>query len=432
MSKQKKNAIFMLLMLSESYLVGACINGLVQKYMLKKAGLNKNVDVVCMCDQYMYNYEPVLKNYFDRVVEIKLLKIKSKAYFKKYESWTEYALNKWHCLQYDEYDKIYFTDIDVLPRSIKLYDVFNIPTPAFMLRTPAWLRIDCKKGYEQFDKKRITKRNLGTKLITNHSEYNKIINSFKYSLDGGFLLIKPDISDYNNFFDWIKQLAQSGKVIPPIWTTIDETGLLYYYMVNRKQIYRICDQFCVSPGSDWYTSPKKAIYKLKSNKILSDKDKKCGMQFLKKSRKVAYSYNFISGINPWQKPLILMWKEEYIWHILAQQVTLITPVLKNINILDNLQVYKQAIDYIEGTQNKEEPVNFDHVNSVVKKFMKILDKNSDTLVIISNKAYKMNNINQKALDKYSEIIDKLDERISITERNFGYVDYNGSNMENIV
>ncbi len=46
----------------------------------------------------------------------------------KYLDWMRYSINKWQVLQYDEYDKILFCDIDLLSISKDFYNIFNIDT----------------------------------------------------------------------------------------------------------------------------------------------------------------------------------------------------------------------------------------------------------------------------------------------------------------
>ena len=67
-----KNAIFVLCMLKDSYAVGACMCAYVHKSIIKINNLN--IDLVVMCDTYIYNkYNRMLKFYFDKVFKIDLL-----------------------------------------------------------------------------------------------------------------------------------------------------------------------------------------------------------------------------------------------------------------------------------------------------------------------------------------------------------------------
>ena len=120
----------MLSMLKDHYVLGACIAAFTHKQFINK--LNLNVKLVIMCDDYIYNkYNNLLKNYFDRVIKIKLVYHHLKSDYQKIYhinnkyTWINLSLSKWECLQFEEYNKILFLDIDILPIKKKFYNLFN-------------------------------------------------------------------------------------------------------------------------------------------------------------------------------------------------------------------------------------------------------------------------------------------------------------------
>ena len=134
MSKEsKKNAIFMLCMLKDNYVLGACISAFVHKLYIKK--LNLDISLNIMADNYIYNkYKDILAQYFDKVLEIKLTKYEfmdNYIFAKGKYSWINFSLSKWECLKYEEYDKILFIDVDEIPNKDSFYDIFEYNTRAF-------------------------------------------------------------------------------------------------------------------------------------------------------------------------------------------------------------------------------------------------------------------------------------------------------------
>lgn len=54
-------------MLKDHYVIGACINAYTNKAMLHALNIN-NIDLVIMCDDYIYDkYVDILSIYFDKV-----------------------------------------------------------------------------------------------------------------------------------------------------------------------------------------------------------------------------------------------------------------------------------------------------------------------------------------------------------------------------
>jgi hypothetical protein len=289
-----KYAITMLCMIKDHYVVGACINAFVNKSIMFYNNI-QNIDLIIMCDDYIFNkYENLLLKYFDKVVKINLLKYESKSnqqitksWNKKY-NWISYSINKWQCLNFIEYDKILFLDIDILPMVSKFYNIFNINTPGLHIISDFIKMNKCINNDKVYD------------ILNDVDSYNEYItrsnNKIKhYSLDGGFVLLTPSIEEYKNYLKFIENINDNGIYASKI-SGIDETSLFYYLTkYTKKIIYKICNKYAIIPWSE-------------SNRIF-DKNTK------------AYAYNFLSYIKPWKKTKFLAWKEEQIWRDIYKKMT---------------------------------------------------------------------------------------------------------------
>ena len=97
-----KYAIVFLCMLKDHYIIGACITAYIhRKFILE---LNIPIDLIIMCDEYIYGkYADLLKLFFDKVKRIKLTyyNLADRYEFpkEKYISWVSYSTNKWKCLK---------------------------------------------------------------------------------------------------------------------------------------------------------------------------------------------------------------------------------------------------------------------------------------------------------------------------------------------
>ncbi len=278
----------MLCMLKDHYVVGACINAFVNRVLMKVNNIN-NVELVIMCDDYIYKrHNGMLKKYFDKLVKIDLTynkmidedSRKSESWFKKY-SWVIYSLSKWQCLKLTEYNKVLFLDIDVLPIIPKFYDIFNFDTPAFHLH-------EMNKKYTEETCINNNKMNNIIDDVNSYDEYIEKAKESYYSLDGGIVLLRPDIGEYNNYMNFIKEIDKNG-IKQMLKSGIDETTLFYYYSKYKKEkeFYRICSDYVDIP---WEEGNKK----FDKNRIIN-------------------SYNFLSFIKPWKKAKFISWSEEHLW-----------------------------------------------------------------------------------------------------------------------
>jgi hypothetical protein len=283
-----KFAIVMLCMLKDHYVVGACINAFVNRALMKTNNIT-DIELVIMCDDYIYKkHNGMLKKYFDKLVKIDLTHYKmvdtdvrkSNKWFQKY-SWVIHSLSKWQCLNLIEYEKVLFLDVDILPVRHNFYDIFNFNTPAFHLHQTN------KKYTDDFCDNNDRMYN----LIDDANSYDEYIENGKksyYSLDGGIVLLKPDINEYNEYTNFVTKINKNG-INQMLRSGIDETTLFYYYAKHKKEkeLYRICNDYIDIP---WEEDGKK----FDKNKIIN-------------------SYNFLSFIKPWKKSKIISWNEENLW-----------------------------------------------------------------------------------------------------------------------
>lgn len=321
-----KNAVIVLCMLNDSYAVGACMCAYVHKSIITSNNLN--IEVIVMCDAYIYNkYKRMLRFYFDKVYKIELLHynviredIVSESNKKKY-NWIEYSINKWQCLKFVEYHKILFLDVDILPVSLKFYDIYNFDTPAFYLmqHNNKYTAKTCVNNTKIYD------------ILNNFETYNDYIknsNISHYSLNGGIVLMRPNINEYNEYIKFVNniniinngipQMSQAGK------SGIDETTLFYYFVKHKKQnFYRICMDYMIIPWVD---------------KTLDNiPDKNIPM----------YSYNFLSYIKPWRKSTIISFPEESIWRKIYKKMRKSKQFKKlyKKTLIDGINEYNTFDDY---------------------------------------------------------------------------------------
>ena len=292
-----KYAIAMLCMLKDDYVLGACISSYALKQLIKESIHKNNIDLIIMCDKYIYKkYGKLLSNYFNKVILINLHHFNwingyqhlSKTIAKKY-AWLNYSVNKWQCLKYDEYDKLLFIDIDILPMKKEFYNIFFNSTPCFhhiFQESMGRHDIDMKKCINNYKTVDILKKyNSFYDYINNNKDYvyNKKSGMGGYTIDGGIVLLKPDKKVYEKYKEFVYRTFEKGlytfKTSGP-----DETTLFYFYQkIVGNESYRICDEYLVVP----WDSPELA--------------------------KTTMAYNYIQFIKPWLKPAFLSWPEELLW-----------------------------------------------------------------------------------------------------------------------
>lgn len=280
----KKNAIFMMCIINDIYVIGACIASYCHRKMLENAKLKEMTDLVIMCDENIYDkYHKLLgcSMFFDRVEKINLRVFKdseSYTYSKiKYSSWIGASLNKWQIMKYDEYDKIMFVDTALLPSQTTLYDLFNKSLPLLYVRKENRMFND-PKDLHCID---------GLKIENNRDNtmnYDKYLeNELTYGTIHGFLVVlKPNKDLYNEYVAMTDDIYKNG--IYSIYKSgPDETSLFYFFIKKDMDIFSICHENANIPWDEH---------------ILID---------------IAKGYEFSAMIKPWVKPKVLCWPEEILW-----------------------------------------------------------------------------------------------------------------------
>ena len=70
-SNNEKYAVVMLCMLKDLYVVGACVAAFTHRYLIQTQ--NRNIKLIVMCDQYIYDkWHKLLYDFFDAIELIKL------------------------------------------------------------------------------------------------------------------------------------------------------------------------------------------------------------------------------------------------------------------------------------------------------------------------------------------------------------------------
>jgi hypothetical protein len=259
-----------------------------------------------MCDHEIYrNWRDVLSEYFDEVKEIELTKYefsKEYDYPQKY-SWVNYSLNKWQCLKYEEYDKILFCDIDMLPVDTRFYDAFNVDTPA--------LHVEGKTEIESNS----------FRVNMNGVSYRQILSCMDkkiWKVDGGLCLFKPSKKDFMEYTKLTDELYKDG--IYSIRTSgPDETSMFYFYLI-KGEINKLDDRAAVVP---WDSS-------------------------LELTR-AAWCYNYLSYVKPWLKRRDEQWKEERLWTDIFEKMQ----PSKKLRDLSKEQIEKQHEVFLNMTMREK-------------------------------------------------------------------------------
>jgi hypothetical protein len=298
-----KNAIVMLCMLKDHYLMASCINAFINKALMHTYNI-KDVELVMMCDDYIHDkYLSTMKKYFDKIVKVDLThhemidtdKRKSENWFKKY-GWVIYSLTKWQCLKLTEYNKILFLDVDILPASPEFYDIFNFDTPAFHLMSSNMPNneANCVNNQRLHD------------IINYGKTYDEYIDNSKdahYSIDGGLVLLRPSLEVYDDYIKFVNSISKDG-IKQMFKSGIDETTLFFYYTKHKKEkeFYRICNDYVDIPWEE-------NTHKYDKNRILK-------------------SYNYLSFIKPWKKAKLIAWDEECLWRDIYHKMIKTTKLKK--------------------------------------------------------------------------------------------------------
>ena len=382
-----KYAITFLCMLKEHYVVGACISAYIHKCFINKINnnsSNKQIDLILMCDKNIYKkYGKLLKKFYDKVDVIDLLHFELNNDYKfvkeKYASWVKYATNKWYCLKYEEYDKILFLDVDMIPAKKEFYDIFDLETPA-IYRTRFYPQIIYEKS-ELIDLKILDK--------LSYDEYLEVASKFDSSigsLDGGIVLLKPSKKLYQEYKQFSFDLFSEKGIFGYMGSFPDETSLFYFLSVYKNfPIYNIPNKYSIIP---W----------LEPDTIYTNDD-----------IKNALLYNFNSFYKPWLKGYSIQWKEEKLWSYIYKSMNLNNIMIKlykksvkehYLDTFMKLDTSKQKKRYnLEVIDNVSED-NIDDIPNIIENdFGKI---NMDELNKCCKKHYKQSRSMDRAKERFTE------------------------------
>lgn len=348
---KKKNAIFMMCIVNEHYVIGACIAAYCHRRMLMRAGLKNAVDLCIMCDDKIYQkYHQLLEDpvLFDVVLNIEIRMFPDAKHYNyskvKYSSWIGASLNKWQIMNHDEYHRIMFVDVALLPVSPKFYDLFNIPVPALLVREKLLQETD-RNTYKCTDGEYIRYQR---SVNVSYDQY--LENEATYgTIHGNLVVIEPDKELYTEYVKMTDQIFESG--IHSIYKSgPDETSLFYFFLKQGIMVHSICHENATIPWDE---------------QILID---------------ISKGYEFSSMFKPWTKPKILCWPEEILWRdvydILIKHV--VKTDSRNYAILNDLfkrtilDTYHRYVESDQRTRHKnyndkfvtKMKKEFDHLDSI--------------------------------------------------------------------
>lgn len=311
-SKGSKYAVFFLCFGSDYYIIGLLCALQAHREILARH--KYNVELVVMCDEYIYKFKDQLEKYCDRLVCIKMIALKDHykaTVIEKYASpWLDYIINKWHCLYFDEYEKLMFSDIDMIPASSGLYGLFDKYTAPFVFGGR-----DYSKGcwndvyYGCYNNRK------------QYSDFYSYTRDGKFYIDASQLIITPSRELHKEYYEFVTKLDYTNKRSANKYSTIDETSL-YYFISNVKGFKYECFR-----KEDLYAVPWSKSYVCKDQRKVDTA-----------TVQNALIFNYRATIKSWVKPLPLMWPEEFIWKILEKQVISGDNLLKALSVRNTLQM----------------------------------------------------------------------------------------------
>ena len=371
-------AIVNLLFKSELYLIGACINGYVHQQYRKKYRLK--FDIILLVDEIIYKYKNHLEKYYDKIILIDIIPIKlSKKYIniipEKYTKTMDIFTTKLNIFKLHQYKKVLFLDIDVIPINKNFYNIFSFSTPATVIRNL---------------KENITSLNILSKINFYKNSLN--ISDLNMTVEGGIILISPNENDFNNIIKFMHEQEGKDGYTSHSSSAPDETIILNYYLLNKNMNWTNIDKnYSIIP---W--------------------DKNCTKYF-----ESAYSINYLSNIKPWNKPLFMMWKEEFIFYLLVNKIIINDNLLKIIhyrNIAKIISTYDKSIQ--DGNLTQRCYKNLDIKNICVDSISLINnDDKLKKLIVVNNDISIYENLDKDLINKLSLIFDVMNSTkfINITE-----------------
>jgi hypothetical protein len=326
-NNKTKNAIGMIIFTNPLYLVGACLSAWTHREFINK--YNLEIDLVVIVDKIIYKYKDELLKYFDKIKLIDLIEMKLSPKYNviyKYSQWMKYSISKWEILNFEDYEKILFLDIDILPIDKNFYSVFDFDTPCIMVRGLNLEPNILAKPELFLENPREYKKN----------EYSKLALELKHSLDAGFILLEPSKTLFDEYIEFIKICEGTEGYISKYDSGVDETTLLLFFIFYKKiPIHIIPYNYAPIP---W-------------DKFPYDKNKMWGI-------------NFLSMIKPWVKLPITQWTDENIWHRIAKKALNKHSVITKIYIkylIDEL--YKFYFNWKKNILKSNSPYNMESIKS---------------------------------------------------------------------
>jgi hypothetical protein len=382
-----KYAIVNILYGTGTYLIGACINAQVHKKFRHK--YNLNFDIVLMVDANLYVYKDILELFYDKIMLIDMISVKlnenyKKIIHKRYTNTMHLYSTKYNFFKFIEYDKILLVDIDILPVDKKFYNCFNSNTPASAINTINI--IDKKNNKDSYDMKDFFNKDLENVKDT---DLPIISNNIRRHINGGLILISPKKDDFDNMIKFIK-LAENGNGYSSgnKGAAVDETILMLYYLYFKKEkIYPLDPNITCVP---WFGKPNNE-----------------------------YSINYLSTIKPWNKPMIFMHKEEFIYKYLINNVIKKHKLLKIIHLLNiakTIYNYNKNIDSLSNRCIKNDNLKQICHNNILK-----VHNIDDTILQTSNRE-KYENMSIKIENKLDKIWRNMNKKKYILNFNFGSVE----------
>jgi hypothetical protein len=345
-------------------MIGAFIAAYAHKKLLKQ--LNLEIELVVMVDNKIYEYREELLKVFDRVELIDLLEIRlNKQYYYayKYSEWMKYSITKWHILKYEEYNKILFIDVDVLPVEENFYKIFEIRTPAI------------EKNFMESNRK-IELDEISDKTNFKKEEYYTASINLKKSLNGGLLLIKPEKRLYDEYIKFVKLCEGKSGYISLSSSGADETSLLLFLGFYKKiDLYTISNEYAV---------------------ILWDQP----------DIKKIDGINYLSMIKPWLKMPLISWPEEYLYHKLGKKCLRYSKILTYIYLFYLLEEIINFNNYIKHNLHKRNsPYNLEIIDN--PKLKRVSVQLLNDIEMKFNKFKKDKNINYNYFNNLSQIDYKI-------------------------
>ena len=242
-----------------SYVAGAIIQSKIHKDLLKTRKDGKDIEIVLLCDEEIYKYKDLMV-FYDKVIKIDLknykLSKKYRYYKEKYEEMMPFLLNKWQILNLD-YKMVMFLDLDMIPKTPKLYDLFYQNKDMFY----------CSSKIHKIDDISLEK-----------------FLSMQKSINASMMLLKPDKKLYK---EMVKTYREMGTLTSTMQSGVDETFFAYVYSKHKT--------------------------------IIPFEEDVVGFAWSKNSDRLMV-HNYQSYYLPWCLPEFLSWDEQMIWHNTMKEI----------------------------------------------------------------------------------------------------------------